>query len=34
MIINLIDQIEMNESIIKDININEKSNWKKLIKKD
>ena len=30
---NLIDQIEMNESIIRNANINEKLNEKRLIKK-
>ena len=34
MIINLIDQIEMNKNIIKSIDINEKLNWKRLIKKN
>ena len=34
MITNLINQIKMNESIIKDTDINEKSNWKRLIKEN
>ena len=34
MITNLINQIEMNKSIIRNIDINKKLNEKKLIKKD